>query len=156
MELLVLFRILQGAAGGIFPLSFSIIRDEFPPERMAGAFGAVSAMFGVGAPVGLILSGVLVDHFSWRWIFILGAIPVAASVVMVHRYVPESPVKTSSRVDVPGAALLSGGLVCLLLALTEGESWGWTSGGVLGLAAAGAALLDGQGPRRVAAAICEL
>jgi MFS family permease len=41
---LIAFRIVQGAAGGIFPLSFSIIRDEFPPERMAGAFGSISAV----------------------------------------------------------------------------------------------------------------
>jgi len=53
--------------------------------------------------------------------------------------VPESPVKTESRLDAVGAFLLSAGLVCLLLALTEGETWGWASGGVggLGLAAAG-------------------
>src|ERR1051326_2373349 len=83
---LIAFRIVQGAAGGIFPLSYSIIRDEFPPERMAGAFGAVSAVFGIGAPAGLILSGLIVDHFSWRWIFIVGALPVAAAVVLVHRF----------------------------------------------------------------------
>src|SRR5581483_8870135 len=54
---LIAFRLLQGAAGAIFPLAFSIIRDEFPRERIAGAIGAVSAVFGIGAPVGLILSG---------------------------------------------------------------------------------------------------
>ena len=47
---------------------------------------------------------------------------------LVHRFVPESPIKTPSRVDFVGAALLSGGLICLLVALTEGERWGWTSG----------------------------
>src|SRR5262249_46476114 len=68
---LIGFRMLQGAAGGIFPLCFSIIRDEFPPERIAGAIGGISAMFGVGAPAGLILSGLIVDHLSWRWIFVI-------------------------------------------------------------------------------------
>jgi EmrB/QacA subfamily drug resistance transporter len=138
---LIGFRVIQGAAGGIFPLSFSIIRDEFPPERMAGAFGSVSAVFGIGAPAGLILSGVLVDHFSWRWIFVAGAIPVAAAVIMVHRFVPESPIKTPARLDVPGALTLSALLLCLLVALTEAEAWGWTSGRILGLFAASALFL---------------
>jgi MFS family permease len=71
----------------------------------------------------------------------VGSIGVAISVVLVHRFVPESPIKTPSRIDVPGAALLSGGLIALLVALTEGEHWGWTSGRIIGLFAAGAALL---------------
>jgi predicted MFS family arabinose efflux permease len=66
---------------------------------------------------------------------VLGSIPVALSLVLVHRFVPESPVRTPSRVDVPGALLLSGGLVALMIALTEGERWGWTSGSIVGLAA---------------------
>jgi MFS family permease len=140
---LIGFRILQGAAGAIFPLSFSIIRDEFPPEKMAAAFGSISAAFGVGAPVGLIMSGVIVDHLSWRWIFVIGALPVVAAVILVHRFVPESPIKTPARLDVPGAATLSGLLLCLLIALTEGEGWGWTSGRILGLFAASAIFLAG-------------
>jgi MFS family permease len=61
--------------------------------------------------------------------------------VLVHRFVPESPVKTRSRIDVPGAVLFSLGLIALLLGLTEGEEWGWTSAGVLGLFALSAGLL---------------
>jgi MFS family permease len=61
--------------------------------------------------------------------------------VMVVRFVPESPVKTASRVDVPGAVLLSGGLIALLVALSEGESWGWGSGRTLGLFAASLVVL---------------
>jgi MFS family permease len=83
----------------------------------------------------------IVDHLSWRWLFIVGAVAVAGALVLVHRFVPESPVKTPSRVDVPGAALLSGGLVALLVALTEGETWGWLSGRVVGLFGAAAVLL---------------
>src|SRR5436190_878389 len=72
-------------------------------------------------------------------VFLLGC--VAAALALVHRYVPESPVKTPSSVDVPGALLLAGGLTSLLLALTEGDSWGWLSGPVVGLVALAAALL---------------
>jgi len=136
---LVAFRVVSGAGGALFPLSFAIIRDEFPPEKVKVGIGLLSAVFGVGGGFGIVLSGVIVDHLSWRWLFILGSIPVAASLALVYRYVPESPVRSPSRVDVPGALLLSGALVSLMVALTEGESWGWTSGKLLGLALASAA-----------------
>ena len=63
---------------------------------------------------------------------------MAIAAVLVDRFVPESPIKTPSRVDFLGAVLLSAGLICLLLALTEGESWGWTSARVGGLFAGAA------------------
>lgn len=138
---LIAFRAVAGAGGAVFPLSFAIIRDEFPREKVGVGIGLVSAVFGVGGGFGIVLAGVIVDHLSWRWLFITGSIAVAAATVLVLRFVPESPVKTPSKVDVPGAALLSAGLVALLLGLTEGESWGWTSARVLGLFGASAALL---------------
>src|SRR6476620_7690942 len=82
--ILIAARAIQGASGAIFPLSFGIIRDEFPPEKVG---------------VGIVLSGLIVDNFSWRWIFIVGAIGIAAAALLVRRYVPESPVKTPSAVD---------------------------------------------------------
>jgi len=137
---LIGFRVLSGAGGALFPLSFAIIRDEFPPERVKVAIGLLSAVFGVGGGFGIVLSGVIVDHVSWRWLFVLGSVPVAASIVLVHRYVPRSPVRSPSRIDVRGALLLSGALISLMVALTEGEPWGWTSAPVLGLAASSATL----------------
>jgi len=136
---LIAFRALSGAGGALFPLSFAIVRDEFPPERVQVGIGLLSAVFGVGGGFGIVLSGVIVDHLSWRLLFVFGSIPVAASIALVHRYVPESPIRTPSRVDVPGALLLSGALVALMVALTEGEHWGWTSPAVGGLALAAVA-----------------
>ena len=133
---LIGFRILQGTGAAVFPLAFSIIKDEFPPEKVGTGIGAVSAVFGVGGGLGLSLSGVIIDNLGWRWLFVVGAAVVAVAVVLVHLFVPESPIKTPSRLDVPGALLLSAGLLCLLVALTEGENWGWTSARVLGLFAA--------------------
>jgi EmrB/QacA subfamily drug resistance transporter len=138
---LIAFRALAGAGGAVFPLSFGIIRDEFPPEKVKVGIGLLSAVFGVGGGFGIVLSGLIVDNLSWRWLFVAGAIPVAASIVLVHRFVPESPVKTRTRLDVPGAVLLAGALVSLLVALTEGESWGWTSAPFVGLIAASGLLL---------------
>jgi EmrB/QacA subfamily drug resistance transporter len=133
---LIAFRAVQGAGGAVFPLSFAIIRDEFPREKVGVAIGLISATFGVGGGFGIVLSGLIVDNLSWRWLFIVGAAGIAPAVVLVHRFVPESPIKTPSRVDYVGATLLSLGLVALLLALTEGENWGWTSGRILGLGVA--------------------
>jgi EmrB/QacA subfamily drug resistance transporter len=137
---LIGFRVVAGAGGALFPLSFAIIRDEFPPERVKVAIGLLSAVFGVGGGLGIVLSGVIVDHMSWRWIFIFGSIPVAAAILLVHRFVPESPIKSPSRVDVPGALLLSGALISLMVALTQGEAWGWTSWRIAALFLASAAL----------------
>jgi EmrB/QacA subfamily drug resistance transporter len=124
---LIAFRAVAGAGGAVFPLSFGIIRDEFPPEKVKVGIGLLSAVFGVGGGFGIVLSGLIVDNLSWRWLFVAGAIPVAASIVLVHKYVPESPIKTRARLDVPGAVLLGAALVSLLIALTEGDHWGWTS-----------------------------
>ena len=137
---LIAFRIVAGAGGALFPLSFAIIRDEFPPEKVKVGIGLLSAVWGVGGGFGIVLSGVIVDHFSWRLLFLLGSIPVALSIVLIHRYVPESPVRSPSRVDVPGALLLSAALLSLMVALTEGEHWGWFSPPMLGLLLLSAAL----------------
>jgi EmrB/QacA subfamily drug resistance transporter len=143
--ILILARAIQGAGGAVFPLSFGIIRDEFPREKVGVAIGLVSTTFGIGGGFGIVLSGLIIDHASWRWLFIVGAIGLAVAVVLVHRFVPESPIKTPSRVDFVGATLLSAGLVAMLLALTEGEDWGWTSTRTLLLAAAAAVLLVAWG-----------
>jgi EmrB/QacA subfamily drug resistance transporter len=126
-------RGIQGIGGALFPLAFAIIKDEFPPEKVGSAVGVVSSVFAVGGGLGLVLSGIFIDYLSWRWLFIVGAIGVGISLLLVYRYVPESPIKTPSKLDLPGAALLSVGLVALLLGLTEGEGWGWSSPRVLGL-----------------------
>ena len=138
---LIAWRALQGAGAAVFPLSYGIIRDEFPREKVGVAIGLVSAVFGIGGGFGIVLSGLIVDNVSWRWLFIVGAVNIAAALVLVHRFVPESPVTSPSRVDFVGATLLSGGLVAMLVALTEGESWGWTSARILVLFALAAVLL---------------
>src|SRR5437763_15128200 len=142
---LVAFRAVSAAGAAVFPLSFAIIRDEFPRGKVGVAIGLISAVFGVGGGLGIVLCGLIVDHASWRWLFIVGSIPTAIAVVLVHRFVPESPIKTESKVDFLGATLMSLGLISLLVALTEGETWGWTSVRTLGLGAVSAAFLVAWG-----------
>jgi EmrB/QacA subfamily drug resistance transporter len=141
LALLVAGRAVQGAAGAVFPLAFGIIRDEFPRERVATGIGLISATFGIGGGAGLVLSGLIVDHLSYRWIFWFGLVVVVIATIATHFFVPESPVKSPARIDYGGAALMSGGLICLLLAVSEGNNWGWGSPRILGLFAVAAVLL---------------
>jgi EmrB/QacA subfamily drug resistance transporter len=141
LPLLVAGRVVQGAGGGVFPLAFAIIRDEFPRERVAGAIGLISAILGIGAGAGIVLAGVIVDNLSYHWLFWLPLIAVVLAIVVTVRYVPESPVKAPARISWGAAALLSAGLAAVLLAVSEAVSWGWGSPRTLGLAAAGLAVL---------------
>ncbi len=139
--MLIAGRAIQGVAGAVFPLSFGIIRDEFPAARVATGIGLISATFGIGGGAGLVLSGVIVDHLAYEWIFWLGLAVVAVAIAATYLFVPESPVTSPSRIDWGGAALLSGGLVALLVAVSEGNAWGWASARIIGLFALSAAFL---------------
>jgi EmrB/QacA subfamily drug resistance transporter len=141
LEVLIAGRAVQGAGGAIFPLAFGIIRDEFPREQVGAGIGLISATFGIGGGAGLVLSGLIVDHLHYTWIFWLSLVVIAGAVVATRLFVPESPVKTPARIDWGGAALMAAGLAALLLAVSEGNDWGWGSAPVLGLLAAAAVLL---------------
>ena len=136
LEMVIAGRAIQGLGGAAFPLSFGIIRDEFPREKVATGIGLISATFGIGGGAGLVLAGLMVDHLSYHWIFWLGLIVVVIAIVTTHLFVPESPVKSPAKIDWGGALLLSAALVCLLLGVSEGNTWGWDSAAVLGLFAA--------------------
>ena len=138
---LVAFRIVQGVGAAVFPLAFAIIRDEFPPERVGFAIGTVSSAFGLGGGVGLVLGGVMLEHLSWHWLFVVGGVPSLIAAALIARCVPESPVRTRAKADWAGAAVLSLALIALLVALSEGAEWGWASAPVAALVAASAALL---------------
>jgi MFS family permease len=84
----------RGAGGGIFPLCFGIISDDFPAERRPGALGLISAIAGVGA--GLLLGGLLTDHASYHWIFWSGTIMAGLAIIGV-RTLPDSGQRTPGR-----------------------------------------------------------
>ena len=131
---LVVFRILQAIPGGILPvITLSILLRIVPREQLGAAMG----LYGLGivfAPgIGPVLGGYLVEYVNWRLIFyinvpigILGA--VAAVLVL-----PQFPRLARRRFDVLGFLTVGGGLFALLLATSEGETWGWSSYRILGL-----------------------
>jgi MFS family permease len=108
---------------------------------VATGIALISATFGIGGGAGLVLSGLIVDHLSYEWIFWFGLAVVLVAIVATRLFVPESPVKSPARIDWTGAALLSAGLVSLLLAVSEGNRWGWASPEIIGLFAAAFAIL---------------
>jgi EmrB/QacA subfamily drug resistance transporter len=138
---MLLGRVLQGAAGGIFPLAFGIIRDEFPRERVAGAVGVMAALAGVGGGAGVVLAGPIVQHLSIHYLFWLPVIVLIPATVAIHRYVPESPVRVPGEVNWSGAALMSGGLAAVLLAVSQAPVWHWLSAETLAVLGVGLALL---------------
>src|SRR5437764_5085441 len=138
--LLIVARVIQGVAGAVFPLSFGIIRDEFPAEKVPGGIGLISTLLGIGSGVGIIVGGPVAQHLSYHYLFWIPLLLVVVALVATIRFVPESPVKTAGKVDVPGALALSAWLVTALVGITEGPVWSWGSAGVIGLLAATVAL----------------
>ncbi|KAA8885747.1 MFS transporter [Nocardia colli] len=136
----VLGRVLQGMAGGLLPLAFGIIRDELPHERIGHAIGAVSAMIGVGAGVGVILPGLVANSLGWQWLFWIPFALTLLAILGTWVFIAESPVRPGGRVNWVNAALLTIGITAVLIAVSEGSSWGWTSGPTLGLLLGGAAV----------------
>jgi EmrB/QacA subfamily drug resistance transporter len=134
-------RVIQGVGGAIFPLAFGIIRDEFPPARVAGAIGFMSAILGVGAGAGIVLAGPILEHLNYHWLFWFPLFMSAGATVATFRFVPESPVRAPSGINWLGAALMSGWLVTGLVAVSYGPTWGWGSPTVVGLYLATAALI---------------
>jgi EmrB/QacA subfamily drug resistance transporter len=139
--MLVAGRAIQGVGGAVFPLAFGIIRDEFPPEKVATAIGLISATFGIGGGAGLVLSGVIVDNLAYEWIFWFALAVVAVALVATHLFVPESPIKSPAKIDWLGAVMLSAGLVSLLVGLSQANRWGWGSARQVGLFGAAAVIL---------------
>ena len=140
---LIFFRSLQGVGGAVFPLSQSVVRDEFPTGEVHVGMGWLTGAFGVGGVLGLGGTGLIVEVLSWRFVFVAGAVVVLAAVALVRLLVPRSPVHNPGRLDAPGAALLAAWLGLALVALTQGDEWGWGSARTVGLFAAAVALLVG-------------
>jgi predicted MFS family arabinose efflux permease len=142
---LIVARALQGASLGVVPLGISVMRDLLPPDRVGAGIALMSSSLGIGGAVGLPLTGVIAQNASWRWLFAGAAVFAAALLVLLARIVPESTQRSGGRFDLPGAAGLAVALVCLLLAISKGAEWGWSSTLVLGLLLGSVALFAAWG-----------
>jgi len=140
LTVLIVARVIQGVAGGIFPLSFGIVRDEFPADRVAGSIGLMSAILGVGGGLGLVVGGLIDEHLSWHWLFWLSLPPMIVAAVCTWRYIPESRVRSPGRVNWAAAALMTAGISGVLIAIAQTTVWGWTAPATLVLLASGLAV----------------
>jgi EmrB/QacA subfamily drug resistance transporter len=133
LALMIVGRVIQGVGGGVLPLAFGIIRDEFPAERVPGAVGIIAALTAVGAGLGIVLAGPIVEALDYHWLFWFPLFMIASSAVAAFYLVPESVVRTQGRINWAAALLMSAWLVALLLAASEAPAWGWASGRIVGL-----------------------
>ncbi|MEU9798609.1 MFS transporter [Streptomyces sp. NPDC051000] len=135
IAVLITGRALQGAALAVIPLGISIIRDELPAGRVLSSIALMSSTLGIGAAIGLPVAAVVIENFDWHTMFWASAALGLLDVVLVLWIVPESPLRSPGRFDALGTLGLSAALVGLLLAITQGADWGWTSARTLGLLA---------------------
>jgi MFS family permease len=140
LALLIVGRVIQGMAGGIFPLSFGIVRDEFPREKVAGSIGFLSGVMAMGAAVGIVAGALIVEHLAWQWIFWMPLALIVFSAVGTRLFVPESPIRTSGKINWPAGLLMSTGMTAVLLAVTETTYWGWGSPRTISLLTGGLVL----------------
>ena len=125
--MLVIGRAFQGFAASLIPVGISIMRDELPKERVASAVALMSATLGIGSALGLPLSGLIYESLGWEAIFWLSTVVGVLLIIAVLSTVPESELRTKGRFDFLGAVLLSIALTALLLAISKGGNWGWSS-----------------------------
>jgi EmrB/QacA subfamily drug resistance transporter len=138
-------RALQGAFAALLaPAALSLITVTFTETReRARAFAVYGAISGGGAAIGLIVGGVLTEYASWRWCLLvnvpIAALAAAAAVV----YVTESKAAGNTKYDLPGAVLVTGGLVSLVYGFTEAakQGVGWTAASTLGFLVLAAVML---------------
>ena len=125
---LIAARTLQGAAGALVtPSSLAIIVAAFAPRERGAAVGSWTAWGGIGAVIGPLAGGLIVDRVSWRWIFALNVPIVLATLALILAAVPPSKRTVHRRVDFLGAGLCAVGLGGIVFALIEEPHYGWSS-----------------------------
>jgi EmrB/QacA subfamily drug resistance transporter len=134
-------RVIQGAGGAVLPLAFGIVRDEFPREKVVSAVSTTAALLAVGGGLGIVLAGPIVDTLDYHFLFWIPLVFIVGAAIAAHVFVPESDNTTPGRINVLPAVLLTGWLVALLVAVSEGSEWGWGSARTLGLLVASVVLI---------------
>jgi len=130
-------RTLQGVGVALVPVAIAAMRDELPPDRVPLGVALMSSTLAIGSAAGLPVAGLIVTHLDWHAVFWVTGAAGTVMLVAVPLVLNPSRVVTRGSFDGPGALLLGGGLSAVLLALTQGAQWGWTSPATLACAAGG-------------------
>lgn len=120
-------RALQGFTSSLIPVAMAVLRDVLPKEKVAGAAALVSSTMGIGGALGLPMAGVLYEHLGWTSVFWVTAAAGMLLLLGILVVVPASASGTRRRFDVIGAILLSLALSPLLVGISKGPAWGWSS-----------------------------
>ncbi|WP_431309351.1 MFS transporter [Gordonia sesuvii] len=124
---MVIGRGFQGVAMGLIPCGISLMRDCLDVRRLSRSVALLSATMGVGGAVGLPVSAWIAQNFDWHALFWCSAALATVVLALMVKVVPESGVRASGGFDICGAVGLSVALICILLTVTKGAVWGWTS-----------------------------
>ena len=128
LALLIVGRILQAASYALYPVGVAILREELTEDRMVSAMSVLSGTLGFGGGTGLVVVGLLVNHGAdYHRVFWLTTAFTVVVIAIVVLAVPARPRSATGSIDWLGAAGLAAGLSAVLLAITQGHSWGWTS-----------------------------
>jgi MFS family permease len=134
ITMMILGRGLQGIATGMVPLGISLLHDVLPPKRVGTAIALMSSSMGIGGALGLPASAAVIQYVSWRGLFWIDFAIAAIIFVLIFVLIPKphhTPIYAPF--DFLGAIGLGGALLCLLLGIIKGSSWGWSSVGIIGL-----------------------
>ncbi|MFJ6825424.1 MFS transporter [Streptomyces niveus] len=143
---MIIGRGLQGMGMGMVPLGIALLRDVVPTEKLSSSIALVSASMGIGGGLGLPIAAAVAQYANWRVLFWGSAVLATIIGALIWFLIPSVPASAKGqRFDAPGAISLGAGLVSLLLAISKGADWGWSSGTTLGLFAAAVVLLVGWG-----------
>lgn len=138
LPLLIVGRILQAASFALYPIGVAILREELTEDRMVSAMSVLSATLGFGGGTGLVVVGLLVDHgANYHRVFWLTTAFTLVVIAIVVFVVPARPRSATGSIDWLGAVGLAAGLSAILLAITQGHTWGWTSPRTLASAVGG-------------------
>ena len=123
---LIFFRILQGVGGGpVMPMAMVFLTQAFPPHQRGLAMGLYGLGMSCGPVVGPVLGGYVTEYMHWRMVFYLNILPGVIGVALVFLVIPNTREAIKRHLDVPGLATLAVFLVSLLIALSQGQRYGW-------------------------------
>ncbi|SDG43844.1 drug resistance transporter, EmrB/QacA subfamily [Fontibacillus panacisegetis] len=135
MEQLILFRAIQGiGAGGLTPVTFTIIGDIYSIEERAKVQAWISSVWGISSLVGPLLGGYFVDSLNWRWVFGFNVPFGLLSLFFIMKYFKEDIEKRHVKIDIWGAVTFTVGVTALLFGLaTGGGQFAWNSPILIGI-----------------------
>ncbi|MFL5971084.1 MAG: DHA2 family efflux MFS transporter permease subunit, partial [Gaiellaceae bacterium] len=133
-QFLIGARVVQGAGAALMnPATLSIIAATFPPRQRGMAIGIWAGVSALALAIGPLVGGLLTDHLHWSWIFFVnvpvGIVAIVASFVLIRESKDES---AEQRLDLPGLLTSGIGLFALTYGLIEANTYGWTSGRIVG------------------------